>query len=114
MYGLCLTFDIICHGECIILSLFNRVVPDAQFKRELRVRVLGNDHMAEVELRTPSRLQGRLLLCKLHLAIPVSCVVPFSLILKFPFYPKLHLFLEGDGRAVKLAQLDFLRAIPPK
>lgn len=85
MYGLCLTFDIICHAECIILSLFNRVVPDAQFKRELRVRVHGNDHMAEVELRTPSRLKGWFLLSKLHLAIPVSFFVPFSLILKFLF-----------------------------
>lgn len=85
MYGLCLTFDIICHAECIILSLFNRVVPDAQYKRELRVRVLGNDHIAEVELRTPSRLKGWLLLCKLHLVIPVSFFVPLSLILKFLF-----------------------------
>ena len=73
--------------------------------------MLGNDHMAEVELRTPSIRKGWLFLCKLHLAIPVSCFVPFSLILKFPFYPKLHVFLEGEGRAVKLPQSDL---IPPK
>lgn len=111
MYGLSLTFDIICHAECIIPSLFNSLLPDAPFKMELRVRVLGNDHMAEVELCTPSIRKGWLLLCKLHLLISVSCFVPFSLILKFPFYPKLHVFLEGEGRAVKLPQSDL---IPPK
>ena len=55
-------------GCCI--SLFYRVDDEHQFRQELRVLVLDNDPVAEVEFHTES---DGFFLCKLHLPIPVSC-----------------------------------------
>ena len=57
-----------------MLSLFYRVYHDDQFRQELRVRVLDDDPVAEIDFRTVSRRTDGLSLCKLHLHIPVSCI----------------------------------------
>ena len=62
-------------GCCI--SSFSRVYDEEQCRQELKVLVLDNDSLAEVEFRTASRPDDGKFLCELHLPIPVSCIYIF-------------------------------------
>ena len=91
-----------------MLSLFYRVYHDDQFRQELRVLVLDDDPVAEIDFRTVSRRTDGLSLCKLHLDIPVSCIyisstLDLALQQRHHSFPENYLLKPGFHMIVRIA-----------
>ena len=89
-----------------MLSLFYRVYEDAQFRQELRVRVLDDYPEAEIKFRTASRPTEGSLLCELYPEIPVSCIYFFHFgfnVSRHHSFPRNYLLKPGFHMIVRIA-----------